>query len=95
MKYLGYRIMVHQKSIVYFIFFHLLGNNSSTHEDSIGCTDPNNHGIVTTVTSTTPNTTARQNKMMPYDMLSGNNYPVGNMFTGYGGNEHQLLERKA
>ena len=32
----------------------------------------------------TPNT-KWQNKMMPYDMLSGNNYPVGNMFSGYGG----------
>ena len=46
------------------------------------------------MTSTTPNTTTVgeatpnpnwKNKMMPYDMLSGNNYPVGNMFTGYGG----------
>ena len=34
----------------------------------------------------TPSTTKWQNKMMPYDMLSGNNYPVGNMFSGYGGN---------
>ena len=34
----------------------------------------------------TPNTTKWQNKTMPYDMLSGNNYPVGNMFSGYGGN---------
>ena len=32
----------------------------------------------------TPNT-KWQNKMMPYDMLSGNNYPAGNMFSGYGG----------
>ena len=33
----------------------------------------------------TPSTNKWQNKMMPYDMLSGNNYPVGNMFSGYGG----------
>ena len=39
----------------------------------------------TTVGDVTPNTTKWQNKMMPYDMLSGNNYPVGNMFSGYGG----------
>ena len=40
---------------------------------------------VSNVGEVTPNTTKWQNKMMPYDMLSGNNYPVGNMFSGYGG----------
>ena len=39
----------------------------------------------TTVGEVTPNTAKWQSKMMPYDMLSGNNYPVGNMFSGYGG----------
>ena len=73
------------------------GNSQSSQGGSGSQLDPKLYDIPSSMGATatpntasnvgevTPNTTKWQNKMMPYDMLSGNNYPVGNMFSGYGG----------
>ena len=81
-----------QKTV--YLILHI-GNSPSSHGGSAGGLDPKLYDVPASMTSTTPktttvgdvtpNTTKWQNKMMPYDMLSGNNYPVGNMFSGYGG----------
>ena len=78
-------------------FYFCAGNSPSSQGGSGGQLDPKLYDIPASMATTatpnatsnvgeaTPNTTKWQNKMMPYDMLSGNNYPVGNMFSGYGG----------
>ena len=78
-------------------FYFCAGNSPSSQGGSGGQLDPKLYDIPASMATTatpnatsnvgeaTPNPTKWQNKMMPYDMLSGNNYPVGNMFSGYGG----------
>ena len=79
------------------------GNSASTQDGSGVGLDPKAYDVPASMASATPKTTIAgeatpntkwQNKMMPYDMLSGNNYPVGNMFSGYGGivTNHEMYD---